>query len=61
MMLDNDYFQVEFSAPEHRAYAILKPGRSQLMILREQAGALPGRRSVCVGTTVRTRHGEQAA
>ena len=41
MMLDNDHFQLEFSAREGRAYAILALGGSQLMILREQPEAMP--------------------
>ena len=41
LMLDNDHFQVEFSAPEGRAYALLPLGGSQLMILREQPEAMP--------------------
>jgi Domain of unknown function (DUF4926) len=41
LLLDNDYFQVEFADRDGRAYAILPLNGSQLMVLREQPEAIP--------------------
>jgi hypothetical protein len=41
MPLEADYFQVEFSGRDGRAYAILPLSGSQLMILREQPEVMP--------------------
>jgi hypothetical protein len=41
LLLDNDYFQVEFSDRDGRAYAVLPLSGSQLMALREQPEAIP--------------------
>jgi hypothetical protein len=39
MLLNGNHFQVEFSDPEGRAYAMLPLNSKQLMILREQPEA----------------------